>query len=105
MPQRSVQKRLDTFTHFPFKGMDYSNSYFPFFTKTYNNIKKEVRDLNLADFKKNLAEDMKPSKRKHYNVGHKFVSLIPSLYVSEFSFEWPTRIEVNSVFAYLCPTL
>ena len=76
MPQRSVQKRLDTFTHFSFKGMDYSNSYFPFFTKTYNNIKKEVRDLNLADFKKNLAEDMKPSKRKHYNVGHKYANTL-----------------------------
>ena len=76
MPKRSVQKRLDTFTHFSFKGMDYSNSYFPFFTKTYNNIKKEVRDLNLADFKKNLAEDMKPSKRKHYNVGHKYANTL-----------------------------
>ena len=56
--------------------MDYSNSYFPFFTKTYNRLKKEVRDLNLADFKKNLAEDMKPSKRKHYNVGHKYANTL-----------------------------
>ena len=32
MPQRSLLKRLDTFTHFPFKGVDYANSYFPFFT-------------------------------------------------------------------------
>ena len=56
--------------------MDYANSYFPFFTKTYNSLKKEVRDLDVADFKKNLAEDMKPKKRKHYNVGHKYANTL-----------------------------
>ena len=38
MPQRSTLKRLDTFTHFPFKGMNYAKSYFPFFTKAYNSL-------------------------------------------------------------------
>ena len=76
MPQRSVQNRLDTFTHFPFKGMNYANSYFPFFTKTYNSLKKEMRDLNLIDFKAKLTEDMKPRKRKHYNAGQKYANTL-----------------------------
>ena len=76
MPQRSLLKRLGTFTHFPFKGMDYANSYFPFFTKAYNSLKKEVRDLHLADFKAKLIENMKPRKRKHYNAGHKYANTL-----------------------------
>ena len=56
--------------------MDYANSYFPFFTKTYNSLKKEVRDLNLVDFKTKLTENMKPIKRKHYKVGHKYANTL-----------------------------
>ena len=36
---------------------------------------------------------------------HKFESLKPNLWVSEFNFECPTRIEVKSVLPYLCPAL
>ena len=64
MPQRSVQKRL----HFHSLSLQ-GNGLFKFILSqrltTVNSLKKEVRDLNLADFKKNLAENMKQIPEKN----------------------------------------
>ena len=103
MPQRSTLKRLDTFTHFPFKGMNYAKSYFPFFTKAYNSLKKEVRDLNLADFKTKLSEDMKPRKRKQYNAGHKYPNtLLTSIRVGHSNLNSDTH-KLGLCDTNLCP--
>ena len=39
-------------------------------------LKKEVRDLNIGDFKTKLAENMKPCKRKQYKAGHKYANTL-----------------------------
>ena len=71
MPLRSpINTRLE-YVQFPFKGMYYANSFFPYFTKKYNLVDREIRNKNIQDFKTSMSEKLKPSKRKHYAAGFK----------------------------------
>ena len=51
--------------------MYYANSFFPYFTKKYNLLDKNIRNQNMQEFKASMAEKLKPSKRKQYATGFK----------------------------------
>ena len=71
MPARSALNTRTEYVQFPFKGMYYANSFFPYFTKKYNLLDKTTRNQNMIDFKTSMAEKLKPKKRKHFAVGFK----------------------------------
>ena len=55
---------------FPFHGVKMSNSFFPYFTKLWNSLEKEVKsepDINI--FKDKLKLKYKPTRYKHFNKG------------------------------------
>ena len=57
---------------FPFKGVKYSKSFFPFFTKKYNDLNKKTRQLLTEDFKLEIKKLFKPPRLKHLNTGSKY---------------------------------
>ena len=57
---------------FPFKGVKYSKSFFPYFTKTYNDLDKKTRLLLTEDFKLEIKKLIKPPRLKHLNTGTKY---------------------------------
>ena len=52
--------------------MKFSNSFFPFISKIWNNLPTSIQSLSLSDFKNELKTNMKPVRYKHYNVGQKY---------------------------------
>ena len=58
----------------PFKklGDKFSNSFFPYFTKQFNNLDVNLQiEHDLPTFKENLKRKLKPKKYKHFNWGSK----------------------------------
>ena len=68
--------RNEGFVTFPFKGMCFANSFFPYFTNKYNHLKKDTINKSVKDFKIELNETMKPTKRKHYSRGNKYANML-----------------------------
>jgi hypothetical protein len=56
---------------FPQKSVNFSNSYFPYFTRKWNMLKKDTKILNLEDFKSHTKLNLKPPKFKHFQRGYK----------------------------------
>ena len=42
-----------TYIHFPFKGVIFANSYFPYLTRKSNSLPKKHKQKNVDDFKLN----------------------------------------------------
>ena len=69
LPTRKINPetlRSGSFHQFPYAGEKFSKSFFPFFTKKYNNLPHKVRNLSIEDFKLQLSDQIKPKKHKHY---------------------------------------
>ena len=58
--------------YIPFKnyGSKFNNSFFPFHTKLWNSLPKNVQSSNLSDFKV-YTNSLKPTRHKHFNRGNK----------------------------------
>ena len=57
---------------FPTMLKTFSNSYFPFFTKKWNDLPQNLKsEGDLDQFKLNLKSHLKPKKQKHFNRGSK----------------------------------
>lgn len=76
MPTRNLNninlRSFGNYVPFPFKGVKYGNSFFPYFTKKWNMLPKDVQNKNLDDFKLYIKEEVKPKKYKHYARGDKY---------------------------------
>ena len=59
------------YTPYPNYGHKFMNSFFPFNSKLWNNIKQSTQQKNLQDFKLQLKEDLKPFKVRHFSHGPK----------------------------------
>ena len=57
--------------YMPYKnfGHNFQNSFFPYMTKTWNNIPINQRCKNLEDFKAELKHNIKPPTIKHFSKG------------------------------------
>ena len=76
MPKLDFEKKHVTrskggYTPFPNLGHKFLNSFFPFYSKLWNNLKHETQVKNLQDFKLQIKEDLKPEKIRHYAKGPK----------------------------------
>ena len=57
---------------FPNFGSNFSNSYFPYFTKRWNSLSNHIKSkFDLIDFKEELKTLIKPKKYRHFNKGSK----------------------------------
>ena len=60
------------YTLFPNHGDKYSNSFFPYFTKLWNNLPQKIKgQYDLLEFKNELKIKLKPKKYKHFFRGGK----------------------------------
>ena len=68
----SRMSKNGTFESFPPLGNDFSNSFFPHFTKSWNNLQTEIKsEKDIAIFKSSLKSKIKPKKHKHFSRGCK----------------------------------
>ena len=60
-------------SYIPFKnsGSKFSLSFFPYHTKLWNSLQKNIKALNITDFK-NYTNAMKPTRYKHFQKGNKY---------------------------------
>ena len=63
--------RSGNYVQFKYSGLSFANSFFPHFTKQWNQLGEAVRQLSTEDFKKHLSITMKPHKIKHFAYGSK----------------------------------
>ena len=56
---------------YPFLNKKFSNSFFPFISKIWNNLPNSTKSKNLLDFKTQMKADIKPERHKHFSVGPK----------------------------------
>jgi hypothetical protein len=57
---------------FPYKGLDYSNSFFPHFTKKWTASPNFIRnERDITEFKTKLKNHLKPTKYKFFSAGSK----------------------------------
>lgn len=60
-----------TYRLHPNYGANFSKSFFPYFTKKWNNLPKSIRFSDFVDFKSKLKIFLKPPKIKHFAYGGK----------------------------------
>ena len=75
MPQLNLGKKnrnSNIYTNFPFHAKYFNDSFFPYFTKKYNELDdKFLKEGDLSSFKENLKTKLKPVKIRHFNFGSK----------------------------------
>ena len=79
LPPRStnhVTLRSEGLQNFQFKGLCFSKSFFPMFTKKYNLLNNKTRKMSIEDFKSHLLNTMKPKKCKHFSYGQKSENML-----------------------------
>ena len=65
----------DEYENFPRPNEKYYKSFFPHFTRSWNNLDKNVRDdQDHYNFKENLKKKFKPPKYRHYKYGDKYIN-------------------------------
>ena len=75
MPQLNLGKKnrkSNVYNTFPYRSKYFNDSFFPFFTKKYNELDdKLLKEVELSVFKDNLKTKLKPVKIRHFNFGTK----------------------------------
>ena len=62
-------RQFGHYTKYPNYGTKFFNSYFPYFSKKYNQLTRPIINLTHDDFKSHLKSTMKPTKHKHFSCG------------------------------------
>ena len=75
MPDINYENRLrsqGSYKSFPYISVKYSNSFFPHFTKRWNDLPRSIRNKqDMTSFKSELKLILKPQKYKHFSRGTK----------------------------------
>ena len=67
----------DEYENFPRPNEKFHNSFFPHFTRAWNNLEKEIRnDQDHDNFKETLKKKLKPPKYRHYKYGDKYINTL-----------------------------
>ena len=66
---RLNSRQFGQYTNYPNYGAKFQKSFFPYFSKKWNQLKRSTRNLELCDFKPTLKNNLKPTKYKHYSYG------------------------------------
>ena len=68
----SDQQKVTTYRQFPFKGVLFSNSFFPHITRKWNMLPVKLKNKNVSDFKIDLKIILTPKRYKFYSKGNKY---------------------------------
>ena len=68
---RRGSRNFGNFEMYPMYGTKFNNSYFPYFSKKWNNLPRSTRNLDFPEYKEKLKLVLKPQKLKHYAYGSK----------------------------------
>jgi hypothetical protein len=74
MPPKNLGKTRANGTYIKqkFQSVNFSNSFFPFFSEMWSKLDKSLREeVDLNVFKTNLKPSFKPKRHKHFNFGSK----------------------------------
>ena len=67
----------DEYVNFPRPNEKFYKSFFPHFTRSWNNLSKELRNtLDPAEYKEKLKILLKPQKIRHYKYGNKYANTL-----------------------------
>ena len=67
----------DEYENFPRPNEKYHRSFFPHFTRSWNNLEKTIRDdQDHPSFKENLKIKLKPPKYRHYKYGDRHINTL-----------------------------
>ena len=67
----------DEYENFPRPNEKYYKSFFPHFTRSWNNLEKEIRDdQDHHNFKEKLKIKLKPPRYRHYKYGDKYINTL-----------------------------
>ena len=76
MPKYSTrntdQLKVTTYSQFPFKGVFFSNSFFPYITRKWNMLPFKLKNKPIEDFKIDLKVMLTPKRFKFYSKGNKY---------------------------------
>ena len=67
-----LSKTSHIYLPYPNYGFRFSNSFFPYISKIWNNLPKSIKLLSSDNFKTELKIFLKPFRIRHYNVGQKY---------------------------------
>ena len=68
---RKGSRQFGHFSKYPNYGSAFTNSFFPYFSKKWNNLPRRTRNQELKDFKDDLKHNLKPVKLRHHAYGNK----------------------------------
>ena len=101
--KRYNTRSTDEFENFPRPNEKYYKSFFPHFTRSWNNLDKEIReDRDHHDFKKQIKIRLEPPRHPHYKYGDKYANNFINFffqyekYDTFGSFQWEMR--TNALF-------
>ena len=67
---RPESRQYGQFTKYPLYGSKFNNSYFPYFSKKWDNLNNQMKNtVHFKDFKSKLKIKFKPLKFRHYSYG------------------------------------
>ena len=66
------QKSVLTYSQFPFKGVNFSNIFFPLMMHKWNMLHLQLKEKNIDEFKSDLKNTYKPKRYKFYSRGDKY---------------------------------
>ena len=71
MPRNTLPDQRGGYSPYPNFGVKFLNSFFPYMTKLWNNLKVSTQVMMLSDFKEQLKKELKPVRYKHFSKGSK----------------------------------
>ena len=69
--KKNISRSKGGYSPYPYFGTKYSNSFFPYMAKMWNNLDVSTQVMQLPDFKMQLKKELKPTKYKHFSKGSK----------------------------------
>ena len=74
-PNLNNTRATISYNRFPLSSVQFSKSFFPFFSKLWSSLNKNIKyNTDFLKFKENLSFLYKPTKNRHFNYGTKILN-------------------------------
>ena len=75
-------RQVGNYMQYPNYGVKFLNSYFPYFSKKWNQLKRSTRNLDIGDFKLKLKETLKPKTLKNGHIRIITIKFFIDIYIN-----------------------
>ena len=111
--KRYNTRSTDEYENFPRPNEKYYKSFFPHFTRSWNNLDKEIReDRDHHNFKEQIKIRLEPPRHPHYKYGDKYANNLINFFfllnqflkiqvieaMPSYFCSWPNKILQNHLF-------